>query len=79
MNDFPNIGFYDQKYRFGTDAEYPTTRYTRGLTRSAVPDQAHETDPIASLHIGDQDANADCINALFAQGLPPDPSAELVT
>jgi hypothetical protein len=94
-NDFPNIRFYHQKYRFGVDAGYPTTRYVRGLTKTSVPDMCHETlggggpGPCGNVslkapsgappssYVGDQDANANCVNPLFAENLPTSPTDEL--
>jgi hypothetical protein len=75
-DDDLNIRFFHQKERFGLFAGYPTSRYVRGLTNAAVPDVSHEHDPTGS-YIGDQDAQANCVNPLFAQGLPNDPNQEL--
>jgi hypothetical protein len=91
-DDFPNIRFYHQKFRFGVDAGYPTSRYTRGLTKTTVPDMCHETvggtgpnggcttGPSGgpqSTYVGDQSQNANCVNPLFAENLPTDPTKEL--
>jgi hypothetical protein len=92
VNDFPNVRFYHQKFRFGVDAGYPTSRYTRGLTKTTVPDMCHETvggsgpngscssdvsgGPLAT-YVGDQAQNANCVNPLFAENLPTDPTKEL--
>jgi hypothetical protein len=74
-NDFANIRFYHQKYRFGVEAGYPTTRYTVGLTKKAVPDSGHETNN--SGYVGDQSANANCVNPLYAESLPTSAMQEL--
>jgi hypothetical protein len=75
-NDSLNTRFYHQKYRFGLFAGYPTSRYVRGLQKTTVPDTGHEHDNSGN-YVGDQDANANCVNALYAQNLPTDPSKEL--
>jgi hypothetical protein len=68
-DDALNVRFYNQKIRFGLFAGYPISRYIRGLQETTVPDSQHEHDGSGN-YIGDQAANANCVNALFAQGLP---------
>jgi hypothetical protein len=75
-NDSVNVRFFNQKERFGVFAGYPLSRYIRGLTRDSVPDRAHEVDAMGN-YVGDQDAFANCVNPIFAQNLPTDPSADL--
>jgi len=76
MNDQINLRFFNQKQRFGISVGYPLARYLHGLTRPSVPDSAHEHDSTGK-YIGDQDANANCLNPLFAATLPTSPTAEL--
>jgi hypothetical protein len=84
-NDAINLRFWHQKQRFGLFAGYPTSRYVRGLQKPAVPsvglafqgDSDHEHDPMTGNYIGDQDAQANCVNPLFAQNLPTSASADL--
>jgi hypothetical protein len=53
-NDAINVRFFHQKERFGVFAGYPIARYIRGLTKSAVPDSAHERDTsINSVYVAD--------------------------
>ncbi|HLK37343.1 MAG TPA: hypothetical protein VKU41_11365 [Polyangiaceae bacterium] len=73
-DDALNVRFWNQKQRFGVFVGYPTSRYVRGLTQSAVPDSAHEHDAMGN-YIGGQQAN--CVNPLFATSLPKDSSGEL--
>ncbi len=83
-NDSPNLRYFHQKMRFGLSSAYPTSRYVRGLQRSTVPsvglafqgDTDHEHDANGN-YVGDQDANANCVNPLFAAGLPTTPGADL--
>jgi hypothetical protein len=75
-DDTLNTRFFQQKRRFGIFAGYPTSRYVRGLQNASVPDIAHEHDN-TGLYIGDQDANATCVNPIYAQDLPTDRSADL--
>jgi hypothetical protein len=75
-NDALNTRFYQQKRRFGVTSAYPTSRYVRGLQRNSVPSVANEHDSKGD-YIGDQDANANCVNPIYAQDLPTDPSQEL--
>jgi len=75
-DDQVNVRFFDQKRRFGVFAGYPITRYVRGLTQPTVPDAAHEVDANGN-YVGDGDANANCVNPLFAQDLPTSPTADL--
>jgi hypothetical protein len=75
-DDALNLRFFQQKRRFGVFAGYPVSRYVRGLTSASVPDRTTEHDD-AGNYIGDQDANAGCVNPLFAASLPTDPSADL--
>jgi hypothetical protein len=75
-DDALNIRYFHQKERFGMTALYPTSRYVRGLTSPKVPDSAHEHDAKGN-YVGDQDANANCTNPLFAASLPTDPAAGL--
>jgi hypothetical protein len=77
-DDYINVRFFEQKRRFGAYAGYPPARYVRGLTSRTVPDSqiGHEVDAAGS-YIGDKDENANCVNPLFADKLPTDPSADL--
>jgi hypothetical protein len=75
-DDGANVRFFHQKQRFGVSAGYPSTRYVTGLTSVTVPDRDHEDDAVGS-YIGDQAANQNCINPIFAKNLPTDPSADL--
>jgi hypothetical protein len=68
-DDQINVRFFHQKQRYGVFAGYPLTRYIRGMTNSTVPDVPHEHDQNGN-YIGDQDAQANCVNPLFAQNLP---------
>jgi hypothetical protein len=72
-DDTLNTRFYHQKLRFGLFAGYPTSRYVRGMQQVTVPDSAHEHDSNGN-YIGDQDANANCVNPIYAQNLPTDPT-----
>ena len=84
-NDSPNLRFFHQKMRFGLSSAYPTSRYVRGLQKSTVPsvglafagDTDHEHDPMTGDYIGDTDAQADCLNPLFAKDLPTSATADL--
>ena len=73
-----NIGlrFFHQKQRFGVDAGYPVSRYVRGLTSASVPDRFHEVDGTGN-YVGDQDKYRNCVNPIFAENLPTDPTADL--
>jgi hypothetical protein len=75
-DDTLNTRFFHQKERFGLFAGYPTSRYVRALTTATVPDSAHEHDATGN-YVGDQDANANCVNPIFAADLPTDPSGDL--
>jgi hypothetical protein len=75
-NDELNTRFYHQKYRFGISAGYPTSRYIRGLQKTTVPNLNGEHDSKGN-YIGDQDMYANCVNPIYAQNLPIDPSQEL--
>jgi hypothetical protein len=75
-NDGNNVRFFHQKQRFGVFAGYPIERYTRALTKATVPDRAHEVDGSGN-YVGDQDQYANCVNPIFAQSLPTDPTADL--
>jgi hypothetical protein len=75
-NDTLNTRFFQQKRRFGMFAGYPTSRYVRGLTRTSVPNIAGEHDAMG-VYVGDKDANAICVNPIYAQDLPTDPNGEL--
>jgi hypothetical protein len=75
-DDTLNTRFYHQKMRFGLFAGYPTSRYVRGMQKDSVPDSQHEHDGNGN-YIGDQDANANCVNALYATGLPTSSNSEL--
>jgi hypothetical protein len=70
------LRFWDEKQRFGVLARYPISRYVVGLTSPTVPDFNHETDGNGN-YIGDQTANENCVNPIFAQNLPTDPTADL--
>jgi hypothetical protein len=72
-DDTLNTRFYHQKLRFGLFAGYPTSRYVRGLQEATVPDSGHEHDSDGN-YVGDQDANANCVNPIYAQNLPTDPT-----
>jgi hypothetical protein len=61
--------FYHQKLRFGLSATYPTSRYIRGMQEATVPDSVHEHDDQGN-YVGNQDANANCVNPIYAQNLP---------
>jgi hypothetical protein len=75
-NDSVNVRFFNQKQRFGVFAGYPIARYVRGLQKRSVPDRAHEVDGNGN-YVGDQDKYANCVNPIYAQGLPTDPKADL--
>jgi hypothetical protein len=75
-NDSLNVRFFNQKIRFGLFAGYPISRYVRGLSNDTVPDSAHEHDG-SSRYVGDDPANANCTNPLYATNLPTDPGADL--
>jgi hypothetical protein len=74
-NDALNIRFWNQKMRFGVFAGFPTSRYIRGLTKKTVPNAANEHDQNGN-YVGDNDLNANCVNPLFAQNLPTDPTKQ---
>ena len=76
QDDALNIRYFHQKERFGMTTLYPTSRYVRGLTLPKVPDSSHEHDSTGS-YVGDQDANANCTNPIFAATLPTSPTADL--
>jgi hypothetical protein len=84
QNDAINLRFWQQKRRFGLFAGYPTSRYVRGLQKTTVPsvglafmgDKDHEHDGNGN-YIGDQDANANCVNPIYAQNLPTSASMDL--
>ena len=84
VDDAINLRFWHQKERFGLFAGYPTSRYIRGLQKPAVPsvglafqgDSDHEHDMNGN-YIGDQDAQANCVNPLFAQNLPTSAATDL--
>jgi hypothetical protein len=73
-DDSLNTRFYHQKERFGLFAGYPTSRYVRGLQQAAVPNTQSEHDGNGN-YTGD--GNANCVNPIYAQDLPTDPSKEL--
>jgi hypothetical protein len=83
-DDGINIRYFHQKERFGLQSSYPVSRYIRGLSKTTVPsvglayqgDTDHEHDGMGD-YVGDQDANADCVNPLFAQNLPTSATADL--
>jgi hypothetical protein len=76
-DDSPNLRFFHQKQRFGLITGYPPSRYVRGLQQPTVPsvglafpgDTDHEHDD-AGNYVGDQDAQANCVNPIFAKNLP---------
>jgi hypothetical protein len=72
-NDNVNVRFFNQKQRFGVFAGYPLARYIIGLTSSAVPDRGHEVDGSGN-YVGDQAMYRNCVNPIFAQDLPTDPT-----
>ena len=76
QDDGYNVRFFHQKQRFGVFTGYPVSRYIRGLTSATVPDRDHEVDANGN-YVGDQDKSADCVNPIFAQNLPTDPSRDL--
>jgi hypothetical protein len=76
LDDSLNTRFYHQKQRFGLFAGYPTSRYVRGLQKTTVPNTPNEHDNNGN-YIGDQDSQANCVNPIYAQNLPTDPSADL--
>jgi hypothetical protein len=75
-DDTLNTRFYHQKFRFGLFAGYPTSRYVRGMQQDSVPDSQHEHDNNGN-YIGDQAANANCVNPLYATGLPTSSNSEM--
>ncbi|MGH7294320.1 MAG: hypothetical protein ACRELB_05280 [Polyangiaceae bacterium] len=75
-DDTLNTRFYHQKQRFGLFAGYPTSRYVRGMQKITVPDSGHEHDSNGN-YIGDQEAQANCVNPIYATNLPTDPAGEL--
>ncbi len=83
-DDALNIRFFHQKERFGLFAGYPTSRYVRGLQRTTVPsvglafsgDTDHEHDK-NGVYIGDQDAQANCVNPIYAKNLPTSAGGDL--
>jgi len=83
-HDAINTRFFHQKERFGLFAGYPTSRYVRGLQRTTVPsvglasssDTDHEHDAKGN-YVGDQDANADCVNPIYAKNLPASSGGDL--
>ncbi|HEY1693836.1 MAG TPA: hypothetical protein VGG39_16830 [Polyangiaceae bacterium] len=76
IDDQLNVRFFHQKERFGLLAGYPTSRYVRGLSKTTVPDSQHEHDGNGN-YIGDQDAQANCTNPIFAASLPANGTGEL--
>jgi hypothetical protein len=76
VDDGLRVRFFHQKQRFGVFFGYPVTRYTRGLMSPTVPDRSREVDSNGN-YIGDQDSSANCVNPIFAQNLPRDPSGDL--
>jgi hypothetical protein len=75
-DDQLKVRFFHQKQRFGVVAGYPVSRYVLGLTSTTVPDSHHEHDAQGN-YVGDNPANANCVNPLFAASLPSSPSDEL--
>ena len=75
-DDIINVRFFHQKQRFGVFSGYPVSRYIRGLTSASVPDRAHEVDGNGN-YVGDQDKYANCVNPIYAQNLPTDPTKDL--
>ena len=89
-DDALNNRYFAQKYRFGITNMYPTYRYIRAMTRTTVPDSGHEHDGSGNyvapgvVHdsqgdtyvVADADSQANCVNPLFAQNLPTDPTME---
>ena len=71
-----NLRFYQPKRRFGVAPYYPISRYVRGLSSLVVPDRNHEHDGNGN-YIGDQNAQGNCVNPLFAASLPTDATQEL--
>jgi hypothetical protein len=63
------LRFLHQKQRFGVSAAYPVSRYITGLQKTAVPDRDHEHDATGN-YLGDQAAQQNCVNPLFAANLP---------
>ncbi len=75
-DDAIDVRFFHQKQRFGVYAGYPSTRYVTGLTSAAVPDRDHEVDANGN-YVGDQPAEQNCVNPIFATNLPTDPTGDL--
>jgi hypothetical protein len=74
-DDNLNVRMFHMRQRFGLDVQYPISRYVNGLTLPNVPDRADEHLNGNSDYTGD--ANANCLNPLFATNLPVDPGADL--
>ena len=78
------LRFFHPKERFGVSADYPTARYVLGLTNPLVPsvglafsaDRDHEHDT-AGDYVGALPAHQNCVNPIYATGLPTDPTADL--
>jgi hypothetical protein len=83
-DDALNVRFFHQKERFGLFAGYPTSRYVRGLTSTAVPsvglafsgDTDHEHDGMGN-YIGDQPGQGNCVNPIYAKNLPTTSGGDL--
>jgi len=73
--DSPNVRFFQMKRRFGTDPQFPTSRYVRGFSQDTVPnrDGEHPKNKDGSPSF-DYVGSANCTNPLFAQNLPTDPN-----
>ena len=73
-DDTLNTRFFHQKQRFGALRRVPDVplrpRHAEG---DACPTRAHEHDGNGN-YVGDQDANANCVNPIYAQNLPTDPT-----
>ncbi|HEY4013003.1 MAG TPA: hypothetical protein VGM06_06680, partial [Polyangiaceae bacterium] len=75
-NDNINVRFFHPKQRFGVYPGYPSSRYVTGLTSPKVPNRDNEEDSSGN-YIGDQAAQLNCVNPLFAQNLPTSTTADL--
>jgi len=72
--DAPNIRFFQMKRRFGTDPQFPISRYVSGFSQQLVPnrDGEHPKNKDGNPSF-DYVGNPNCTNPLFAASLPTDP------
>jgi len=75
--DALNVRFFHMKPRFGTDPQFPVSRYVRGLSQAMVPDRNGEHPVVAGIPSFDYVGDSTCTNPLFAAELPADPHADL--